>query len=290
MDNTLRSLDRAILNWARWTFTDSACSVLIRRLIPKFTLIYGATINHPCLRPAILLYCLPFFDEYKGHEQLATQEKGTTQESTTRYVAGWRRFWWPHSSWVFTIGVINGVTWQVNRCKDFYFDRRTFKPNHNSGPRFRFTTFCRLPIWNYMRLDEFDLERLITPSEDNFHSRTLLHSMEWCETLDLAFSPKLGQYQLCYNFIVELKFPRCRNLHLRLKTQPNEKESAREHSASCNNRSWLKSYRWKFRPWDFENWLASTMIGGGISKPQETTIITNAASTTTNISRDSISL
>jgi hypothetical protein len=80
-DSSIDPTDLHILQNAFQAFTDRSCKYLMRRLIPKFALVYGTSISHPSLRHAIVLYSrtvLPQIRFSSPHEK-AQQRRRTRQ-------------------------------------------------------------------------------------------------------------------------------------------------------------------------------------------------------------------
>ena len=106
---------------------------------------YGATINHASLRPAILLYCLPLLPEYNHHEQLAAGEKEARVALSKRI----QRFTPLDEGASFFMAFHYWRSKQGDMaCKHmrgfFAWMRRLLSVAHHASLIFNFTTFWRL--------------------------------------------------------------------------------------------------------------------------------------------------
>ena len=78
-DSSINSPDVQILQKAFRSFADPTCRILVHKLIPKFTLVYGNSISHPSLHHAIILYCVGKFPEFSDSRTITEQSQRARQ-------------------------------------------------------------------------------------------------------------------------------------------------------------------------------------------------------------------
>ena len=205
-DPSTKPIDVHILQKIFQAFTDPSCLVLVGKLIPKFTLVYGNSLSHPSLRHAVILYSRTYFPEFSELSEIEDQRRRARSALSRRLkqfdvldegdlLAAFFIF--------FHFALSNDHEITKHAKGTLALAKYMFNASLSSVTRSTFSSFWRMLIR--------ELSTRVEVDESVLHSFQLFilaptDFENWCSDLDIPWNGKAAPFELSLSYLRRLKF------------------------------------------------------------------------------------